>query len=79
MLGESLLDRWLTYWHGQGTDEQWRYYRCHGCRRLVSWHAIRKGGCTCGLSNKLSPIGPPLLSRWRIAALVFFPWARVVR
>lgn len=74
MIVDELLNRWLTHWHGRGEPDQWAYYRCQGCKRLVSWKAIRKGGCTCGESNKLMPTGPPSLSRWRIAALILFPW-----
>ena len=79
MISEALLRRWLHYWHGCGTEGQWDYYRCRGCRRLVSWNAIKKGGCDCGLSNELVPTGPPTLGRWRVLGLILFPWVRVVR
>lgn len=52
---EAVLQRYLARWHGRGEAHQYDYYRCHGCGRLVTWNAIRQGGCTCGLSHKLSP------------------------
>ena len=52
---ELWVQRWLNYWHGQGEAWQYRYYRCHGCRQVVTQHAIELGGCNCGLSKKVSP------------------------
>ena len=64
--------RWLNYWHGQGFEaHQLRYYRCEGCHKLVTWHAIKKGGCPCGFSNKLRPA---VLSRWEKVRCLLLPW-----
>lgn len=68
---EPCLDRWLVWWHGRGEAHQYQYYRCHGCRWLVSWHAIRKGGCTCGVSTRLSPAR---LTSWEMVRLVVLPF-----
>lgn len=67
----GILLAYLTRWHGRGADEQADYYRCRGCLRIVTWHAIRKGGCPCGISNKLSPAR---LSLWEKARLLMAPW-----
>ena len=72
----TMIVRYLTYWHGRGEPEQHDYYRCHGCRRLVTWHAIRKGGCLCGLSNKL---GPAVLTTWEKVRLLLLPTVGVRR
>ncbi len=66
-----VLERWLRWWHGRGTATQDPYFRCHGCRRIVTWVAIRQGGCTCQLSNKLSPAALRWHERVR---LVVMPW-----
>lgn len=77
MIGETLLRKRLQRWHGQpDAAHQFDYYRCHGCHRLVTWTAIKKGGCMCGMSNQLSPAN---LS-WRERLLLpLFPWWGVVR
>ena len=71
---ESLLKRWLESWHGSGEAHQGQYFRCHGCLRIVTWTAIRQGGCTCKVSNKLSPAA--LTVRDKIRLLVA-PWSVV--
>jgi hypothetical protein len=68
---EPVLQRWLVYWHGRGEPTQFPYYRCQGCHRIVTWHAIRKGGCPCKLSNKLSPAA---LWWYERARLIILPW-----
>jgi len=68
---EPPLARWLQAWHGQGAPHQADYYRCHGCRRLVTHVVIRQGGCDCGMSNKLSPA----VLRWQDKVrLLCLPW-----
>ena len=52
---ERWMIRYLDYWHGKGEDHQYHYYRCDGCRKLVTWKMIAEGGCPCGLSNRLRP------------------------
>ena len=68
---EKRLEAYLAAWHGRGEPHQWQMYRCHGCRRLVSWHQIRRGGCDCGMSNKLSPTN---VRWWELAQLLLTPW-----
>lgn len=73
MLIEQLGDRWLSWWHGAPVDAegQFRYYRCEGCKRLVTWKGIAQGGCWCGLSQKLRPA----VMRWYEKVQCFiFPW-----
>lgn len=64
--------QYLVRWHGRGDAHQHDYYRCHGCRRIVTWHAIRKGGCTCGVSNKLSPARLRWHEKLRLLCLPFW-------
>jgi hypothetical protein len=73
---EDALLAWLTRWHGRGEAHQFDYFRCHGCRRIVTHQAIRKGGCPCDLSNKLSPAR---LRWWEKVRLVVAPWLGCVR
>ena len=68
---ERAIARWLGAWHGHGDWHQADYFRCHGCRRLVSWNAIRHGGCGCGISGKLSPARLPW---WRKLYIIVAPW-----
>jgi hypothetical protein len=66
------IQRWLNRWHGLGFGpDQWRYYRCEGCRNIVTWNTIKLGGCFCGISNKIRPAS---LTRWEMAKCLFFPW-----
>lgn len=68
---EMWLTRWLIYWHEHGDAHQYMFYRCHGCRSLLTWRRIRQGGCTCGVSNKVSPA----VLRWREKArALLLPW-----
>ena len=77
MVGEKLLKRRLDKWHGvPDAAYQYAYYRCLGCRALVTWAAIKKGGCYCGESNRLAPAR---LTRWEMIRLTLFPWWGVTR
>jgi hypothetical protein len=67
---EPRLAARLVACHGRGADTQAEYYRCHGCKRLVTWLVIKAGGCGCGMSNRLSPA---VLTRWEMVRLVLFP------
>ena len=69
-----MIEKWLQYWHGVGEEHQHDYYRCHGCRRVVTWTAIKHGGCDCGISTKLSPAR---LRRREKVLLVLWPWGAV--
>lgn len=69
---QKRLEQYLASWHGRGdAPYQFQYYRCHGCHRLISWNQIRKGGCDCGTSNKLSPTN---IRFWEKAQLLLTPW-----
>lgn len=63
--------RWLAYWHGRGEAHQKEYYRCLACRRLVTWARIRRGGCRCKESYKISPA---MLTWAEKARLLWLPW-----
>ena len=65
------IARWLDWWHGHGDWHQADYFRCHGCRALVTWKAIAHGGCDCKSSAKLSPVR---MTRWIKCRLIFAPW-----
>src|SRR5215471_16008967 len=73
---EQPLIAWLTYWHGRGEPWQCEYYRCHGCKRIVTHKAIKGGGCTCGISNRVSPAA---LGRVEMLRLMLLPWACVIQ
>lgn len=66
----GILVAWLIRWHGRGEGDQAEYYRCRGCRRIITWRAIQKGGCDCG-SRHLSPAR---LAWWEKVRLVLLPW-----
>ena len=68
---EPVLHRWLVHWHGRGAPHQDAYFRCHGCKNIVTWKAIRRGGCTCRMSNRVSPAALRWHERLR---LVLLPW-----
>lgn len=68
---ETLLTRYLTYWHGRGTPAQAEYFRCRACRRLVTWHRIGRGGCGCGCTT----VQPAALSWLEKARLLLAPWS----
>lgn len=69
---EHLIKRWLGYWHGEGAENQWAYYRCEGCHRLVTHKRISTGGCECAMSNRIRPAR--LLMREK-ARLLLLPWS----
>lgn len=62
---------WLRAWHGVGEAHQYQFYRCHACRRLVTWNVIRSGGCACHESSKISPTKLGLLTKARV---LYLPW-----
>lgn len=77
MFGESVdakIRGYLEYWHGTPDDPEHQvpYYRCLGCHKLVTWKSIRKGGCPCGMSNK---IRPAVLQPWEKLRLLLAPWS----
>ena len=71
LLTDRIGKPWLAYWHGIGEAWQYQFYRCHGCRRLVTHHHIAIGGCPCHESVKISPARLRLREK---ARLVFLPW-----
>lgn len=73
---ERAIISYLTWWHGRGEATQYEYYRCEGCLRIVTWKAIRKGGCTCGMSHKVCPAR---LTWFEKARLILVPFLGVVR
>lgn len=68
---ERLATKHLDYWHGIGEAHQYRYYRCVGCRQLITHKRIHKGGCGCGLSNEVRPAVLTLSDK---ARCLFLPW-----
>jgi hypothetical protein len=74
-LGGPMLEeyghRWLKYWHGAGGVNQYQFYRCHGCHRVVTWKQINSGGCSCKATSKVSPA---MLTRWEKVKLLLMPW-----
>lgn len=77
MLGERIdakLRDYLEWWHGKpdNPESQVAYYRCLGCRGLVTWNGIRKGGCNCGTSNK---VRGAILKWHEKVRLLMMPWS----
>ena len=68
---EQRLEAYLARWHGRGEPEQYPYYRCRGCRHLVTWNQIRRGGCDCQISNQLTPAQ---VRWWECGRLLLLPW-----
>jgi hypothetical protein len=62
---------WLVAWHGEGEPHQHQFYRCLGCRRLLSWRHIQSGGCPCRESIKVSPA---VLTRSEKARALWLPF-----
>ena len=63
---------WLAWCHGVGSAEQYQFFRCHACRRIVTHRHISVGGCPCRESSKVSPAA----LRWsEKARLLFLPWS----
>jgi len=62
---------WLDYWFSNGEEHQYRFYRCEGCGRLVTWKVIRRGGCDCMRGRNLRPAR---LSFWDKFRALFLPW-----
>ena len=67
---ESPIKAWLNLCHGEGASNQFQFYRCRFCQRIVNHNSISQGGCFCG-NNELVPA---ILSRWDMFKLIFFPW-----
>ena len=62
---------WLVWWHGEGEAHQYQFYRCHGCRAIVTHRHIRAGGCRCHESVKISPAK---LRTGEKVRLLLLPW-----
>ena len=65
--------RWLDYWHGAGETQQFQFYRCMGCHKLVTHAMIERGGCRCRLPGctKVQPTAVLFREKVRLLAL---PW-----
>ncbi len=69
---ERLLRPWMEYWHGRkDASHQWDFYRCKGCRGLVTWRMIKRGGCSCDMAKQLVPARLSLVEKVKILVL---PW-----
>ena len=69
---ERLGHRWMTYWHGEGAPHQYRYHRCKGCHKLLTWKVIRKGGCDCLIDKHIVPAKLSFAEKFRILVM---PWS----
>jgi len=63
--------KWLNYWHGNGQINQYRYYRCEYCHKLITWHKIEVGGCSCNMTTKMRPAS---MSFWEMTRCLLMPW-----
>lgn len=67
-----LVRPWLEWWHGKkDAPHQHEYYRCRGCRRIVTWNMIHKGGCDCDTARELVPAKLTFMEEWRVLVM---PW-----
>jgi len=76
---ESLLVRWLRDRHGYGEPQQYHFFRCVACRRLVTWHIIHTGGCVCRETANVRPAVLRLRDKWRLICLPWTVTTRVTR
>lgn len=72
-LFEAPLLRWLERWHGHPEPWQAQFYRCQGCRRVVTHSAIARGGCGCRLPG-CGRVNPTALWRREKLAVLLLPW-----
>lgn len=68
---DRTLGAYLVYWHGIGEPHQYQFYRCHGCRKIVTHRHIVTGGCPCHESIKISPAKVRTGEKIR---LLLLPW-----
>lgn len=68
---DATLGRWLVYWHGASLPHEYQFYRCKGCRSIVTRRHIHTGGCPCQESSQISPA---MLRRGEKVRLVLLPW-----
>lgn len=66
----GLLESYVEHCHGRGAVNQYWFYRCEICSKLVTWNYIRTGGCKCG-GIKVRPTNPRKGEWFRIFLL---PW-----
>lgn len=71
---ERLIHQWLSWWHGDEPDMQYKYYCCLTCHKLVSWKQLHMKGCcaTCGVATKISPA---TMGWWRLTRVIVAPWS----
>jgi hypothetical protein len=67
---ERAIVNYLRWMHGGGEPQQYLFYRCRYCQRVISHRAIAKGGCVCGNNE----VVPSPLSWWDKFKAVFLPW-----
>lgn len=67
---EKPIKAWLDYWHGAGAPNQYQFYRCRFCQRIVTHKAIAVGGCICNNNEVI----PAILRPWDKFKLLFLPW-----
>ena len=70
---ESPLARWLALWHGQPEPWQHQFFRCQGCRSVVTHAAIRAGGCPCRQPG-CGRVSPTALRLREKAFVLLLPW-----
>lgn len=69
---EKKIRAYFIRWHGEGGPNQYDFYRCEGCKSLLTWQIIRSGGCACG-SPRLKPTNPTF---FELVKVLVFPWVK---
>lgn len=70
---EAPFKRWLDHCHGTAPDpvRQRQFYRCEGCKGIVTWHQIARGGCDCGIGSRVRAAALTWHEKVRLLVL---PW-----
>jgi hypothetical protein len=70
---EAPIKSYLNARYGAPPDEarQYQFYRCELCHGLVTWKAIEKGGCPCGVGSRVRAAH---LTLWEKVQLFVMPW-----
>lgn len=67
---ELLVVKYIRWLHGGGALNQYLFYRCRYCQRIVTHRAIAQGGCKCG-NNEVIPAALTFRDKFKI---LFLPW-----
>ena len=71
-LPEKIFRPYMEYMHGKRkASHQYDFYRCCGCRGILNWKKLNRGGCDCDTGNKIKPAK---LTKWEMFKILVLPW-----